>query len=115
MKNELPPAIEMRDLADGLWIWRSKIPFDCGNETLILDPQAKPEDAVEVWERLDVCHPTAVVILKPDHVRDTGLFVPRYNPQALVRDSSFETDVSETNKDPIKPDSHLPRRHHRLV
>jgi hypothetical protein len=83
MKNELPPAIEMRDLADGLWIWRSKIPFDCGNETLILDPQAPPEDAVEVWERLDVCHPTAVVILKPDHVRDTDLLVPRYNPRAF--------------------------------
>ena len=40
MKNELLPAIEMRDVADGLWIWRSKITFDCGNETLILDPQA---------------------------------------------------------------------------
>ena len=81
MNNELPPAIEMRDLADGLWIWRSKIHFDCGNETLILDPQAPPEDAVEVWERLD--HPTAVVILKPDHVRDTDLLVPRYNPRAF--------------------------------
>ena len=53
MKNELLPAIEMRDVPDGSWIWRSKIPFDCGKETLILDPQAPPEDAVEVWERLD--------------------------------------------------------------
>jgi hypothetical protein len=35
----------------------SKIPFDCRSETLILDPQAPPEEAVEVWEGLDVRHP----------------------------------------------------------
>ena len=41
MKNELLPAIEMRDLADGLWIWRSKIPFDCGNETPLWLPEPR--------------------------------------------------------------------------
>ena len=64
---------------------------------------------MEVWERLDVCHPTAVVILKPDHVRNTDLFVPRYNPRAFGPRLFFRDDVSETNQDPIEPGSHLPR------
>ena len=92
MKNDPQLKIEIRDLTTGLWIWRCENPFwkpgvdweplttstcvESEGEILVLDPQAPPEDAVEVWERLDVCHPTAVVILKPDHVRNTDLFVP---------------------------------------
>jgi hypothetical protein len=58
MNNETPPGVEMRDVADGLWIWRFVNPFwkagfdweplttstcvHSGSETLILDPQAPP-------------------------------------------------------------------------
>ena len=40
-----------------------------------IDPLAPPDDADEVWERLDAQPPTMAVILKPDHVRDVDLFV----------------------------------------
>ena len=39
--------------------------------------------AVEVWNRLDARTPTAVVILKPDYVRDVDLFVSRYQVRAF--------------------------------
>jgi hypothetical protein len=54
-----------------------------GGERLVLDPLAPPSDAVEVWNRLDARTPTAVVILKPDHVRDVDLFVSRYQVRAF--------------------------------
>jgi hypothetical protein len=73
-----------------------------------LDPQAPPEDAVEVWERLDACHPTAAVVLKPDHVRDTDLFVRRYSSRAFAPRLFFRDDVPETNLELIEPDSQLP-------
>jgi hypothetical protein len=42
---------------------------------LMLDPLAPPAEAALVWERLDTCPPTAVVVLKPDHVRNVDRFV----------------------------------------
>jgi hypothetical protein len=124
MQNELPRRVEIRDVADGLWIWRLENPFweagfdweplttsTCvvsGGHTLILDPQAPPEDEAEVWERLDESHPTAVVVLKPDHVRDTDLFVRRYHPRAFGPRLFFRDDVPETDLEPIEPGSHLP-------
>jgi hypothetical protein len=43
----------------------------------VLDPLAPPEDATEVWARLDARPPTMAAILKPDHVRDVDVFVQR--------------------------------------
>jgi hypothetical protein len=124
MNNELAPGVEMRDVADGLWIWRFINPFweagfdweplttstcvHSGSETLFLDPQAPPENAVEVWERLDACHPTAMVVLKPDHVRDIDLFVRRYNARAFGPRLFFRDDVPQTDLELIEPGSHLP-------
>jgi glyoxylase-like metal-dependent hydrolase (beta-lactamase superfamily II) len=124
MENELPPEVEMRNVADGLWIWRLENPFweagsdweplttsTCvasGEHTLILDPQAQPEYAAEVWQRLDESNPTAVVVLKPDHVRDTDLFVRRFNCRAFGPRLFFRDDVPETDLEPISPGSHLP-------
>ena len=51
---------------------------DAGGERILLDSLAPPEDAREIWERLDERPPSVVVALKPDHVRDTDLFVRRY-------------------------------------
>ena len=53
------------------------------SEVALLDPLAPPEDATEIWERLDAKPPTLVVVLKPDHVRDTDLFVSRYGARAF--------------------------------
>jgi hypothetical protein len=86
--------VEIRDVAPGLWVWRVEHPrwrpnqgweplvastcVESGGERLLLDPIAPPDDAAEVWKRLDASPPTAVVVLKPDHVRDADLFVRRY-------------------------------------
>src|ERR1700756_3205028 len=99
MKSDSRFDVEIRDVADGLWIWRFENPFwepgfdweplttstcaESGSETLVLDPQAPPPSAAEVWRRLDARPPTAVVVLKPDHVRDTDLFVRRYGSRAF--------------------------------
>ncbi len=76
--------VELRDVAEGLWIWRMEHPkwkrdqgwepivtstvVESKGERLVLDPLAPPESETDVWERLDARPPTAVVVLKPDHV-----------------------------------------------
>jgi glyoxylase-like metal-dependent hydrolase (beta-lactamase superfamily II) len=116
--------VEIRDVAEGLWIWRLKHPhwqpeFDwqplvtctcveSGGETLVLDPLAPPDDATEVWQRLDARPPTAIVVLKPDHVRDVDLFVRRYGCSAFGPDRFCKGDVPETDLKAIFPGSQLP-------
>ena len=118
-----PP--ELRDVAPGLWIWRRKYPgwtpelaswgpevastcVESGGEVALLDPLAPPEDATEIWERLDARPPTMVVVLKPDHVRDVDLFVRRYGARAYGPDVFHRTDVPETDLDWIGPGMELP-------
>jgi glyoxylase-like metal-dependent hydrolase (beta-lactamase superfamily II) len=124
MKNDPQLKIEIRDLTTGLWIWRCENPFwkpgvdweplttskcvESEGEILVLDPQAPPAGAVEVWERLDARRPTAVVVLKPDHVRDTDLFVRRYGSRAFGPRLFFRDDVPETELEPIEPGTRLP-------
>jgi hypothetical protein len=90
--------VELRDVAEGLWIWRMNHPkwkrdqgwepivtstvVESKGERLVLDPLAPPESETDVWERLDVSPPIAIVVLKPDHVRDVDLFVHRYSVRA---------------------------------
>src|SRR5215470_17546808 len=87
--------VELRDIAPGLWIWRLEHPLwkhgqgwepvvtctcvESGGETLVLDPLAPPQEATDLWKLLDARPPTAVVVLKPDHVRDVDLLARRYN------------------------------------
>ncbi len=93
-------SVEVRDVAPGLWLWRRPHPdwspsaaweppvtstcVESRGELLVLDALAPPEDAREVWERLDANPPTVAVVLKPDHVRDVDLFVRRYGCRAFV-------------------------------
>jgi glyoxylase-like metal-dependent hydrolase (beta-lactamase superfamily II) len=83
---------ETREIADGLWLWRREHPewapqvdweplvtsfcVTSAGVTLVLDP-LDPADE-EVWARLDALRPAAAVYLKPDHLRDVGLFRDRY-------------------------------------
>ena len=117
-------SVEVRDVAPGLWIWRAAHPgwragqgwepvvastcVESGGETLVLDPLAPPEDAREVWDRLDARPPTAIVVLKPDHVRDVDVFVRRYGARALGPDRFDRHDIPETELHPIYPGSRLP-------
>ena len=115
---------EIRDVAPGLWIWRRDHPdwaphagwdpqvtstcVESGGEVAILDPLAPPEDATEIWERLDARPPTIAVVLKPDHVRDVDLFVGRYGTRAFGPSLFWPTDVPQTELEPIEPGSELP-------
>jgi hypothetical protein len=116
--------VELRDVAAGLWLWRVAHPawqpdldwgplvastcVESGGETLLLDPLAPPAGAVEVWERLDARPPTAVVVLKPDHVRDVDLFVRRYAAGAFGPSLFWRDDIPETELEPLEPGSELP-------
>src|SRR3989454_10842682 len=116
--------VELRDVAEGLWIWRMTHPkwkrdqawepivtstvVESKGERLVLDPLAPPESETDVWERLDARPPTAIVVLKPDHVRDVDIFVRRYRVPAYGPRLFFRDDVPETKLEPIQPGSHLP-------
>jgi glyoxylase-like metal-dependent hydrolase (beta-lactamase superfamily II) len=117
-------AGEIRDVAPGLWIWRLPHPdwkeglgweqavtstcVESGGEVALLDPLAPPEDATEIWERLDARPPTMVVVLKPDHVRDVDLFVRRYGSRAYGPWLFWRTNVPETELEPVEPGTELP-------
>jgi hypothetical protein len=124
MKQDPQFQVELRDVAAGLWIWRLEHPawkpgqgweplvastcVASGGETLVLDPLAPPADAVEVWERLDARPPTAVVVLKPDHVRHVDLFVRRYGVRAFGPRLFLRDDIPETKLEWIEPGYQLP-------
>jgi hypothetical protein len=113
----------MIDVAEGLWVWRVEHPAwrpgldweplvtstcgESGGEILALDPLAPPAES-DVWQRLDARPPTAVVILKPDHVRDVDLFVRRYGARAFGPRLFWRDDIPETDLVPIEPESVLP-------
>ena len=116
-------AHEIRDVGDGLWLWRLDHPawepglewpptvtstcVESRGEVALLDPLAPPEDS-EVWARLDERPPTMVVVLKPDHVRDVDLFVDRYGARAFGPWLFFRDDVPKTELEAIEPGSELP-------
>ena len=112
------------DVAPGLWVWRLEHPdwgpdvgweplvtstcVESGGEVALLDPLAPPEDATEIWARLDARPPTIAIVLKPDHVRDVDYFVRRYGIRAFGPDVFYRGDVPETELEWIGPGSELP-------
>ncbi|HEY7796052.1 MAG TPA: MBL fold metallo-hydrolase, partial [Gaiellaceae bacterium] len=97
--------------------WPEQVASTCvesRGEIALLDPLAPPEDATDVWERLDAKPPTMVVVLKPDHVRDVDLFVRRYGARAYGPWLYWRTNVPETELEPIEPGVELPGRLHAL-
>jgi glyoxylase-like metal-dependent hydrolase (beta-lactamase superfamily II) len=117
-------ALELIDLAPGLWIWRQEHPawtpgsgwkpavtstcVESGGEIVVLDALAPPEGETEFWQRLDAKPPTVAVVLKPDHVRDVDLFVQRYGLRAFGPDLFFRGDAPETELEWIGEGSELP-------
>ena len=116
--------VELRDVAPGLWIWRLEHPrwragqgweplvtctcVESRGETLVLDPLAPSADATDFWKRLDARPPTAVVVLKPDHVRDVDVFVQRYNIRSFGPRLFFREDIPKTELQFVEPGSQLP-------
>jgi len=117
-------AHEVRDVAPGLWLWRVDHPdwhpdagwgpavsstcVESGGEVALVDPLAPPDDATEIWERIDAKPPTMVVVLKPDHVRDLDLFVRRYGARAFGPDVFHRGEVPETELEWLAPGVELP-------
>ena len=117
-------SVEVRDVAPGLWLWRQPHPdwregYDWEPEvtsfavesrgtSLLLDPLAPPPRAREVWGRLDALNPEAVIILKPDHVRDVDLFVRWYGARAFGPYLFWRNDLPRTELEPVRPGDELP-------
>ncbi len=117
-------ATEIRDLAPGLWIWRTEHPawnedsdweptvtstcVHSGDEVAVLDPLAPRDEGGALWERLAEAPPTMAVVLKPDHVRDVDLFSARYGARAFGPWLYWRDDVPATELEPIEPGSELP-------
>lgn len=118
-----PGRGEVRDVAPGLWIWQTTHPHwmagqgwdpvvsstfvESKSQRLILDPIVPPAGS-QAWKRLERTPPTAVVVLKPDHVRDVDLFAERSGIPALGPDRFLRDEVPETRPEPIFPGSSLP-------
>ena len=115
---------DLIDVVPGLWLWRMPHPawrpgldweplvnstcVESGGEVVLLDPLAPPEDATDVWARIEARPPTVVAILKPDHVRDVDLFVRRYGARGFGPRLYFRDDIPETELEPIWPGEELP-------
>ena len=116
-------AVEIRDVAPGLWLWRQPHPdWSQGSDwepevasfavrsagvSLLLDPLAPPPGAREVWARLHDHAASVVVILKPDHVRDVDLFT-RYGAKPYGPQLYFRTNVPQVELHPVQPGDTLP-------
>jgi hypothetical protein len=117
-------AVEMRDVAPGLWLWRQPHPaWEDGDDwepavasfavrsrgvSLLLDPLAAPPGARDVWERIDADPPSAVVVLKPDHTRDVDLFVRWYGAEAYGPQLYWRDGVPRTELRAVHPGAELP-------
>ena len=117
-------SVEVRDVADGLWLWRQPHPewregddwepevcsfaVESRGELVLLDPLAPPPGAGEVWTRLEARRPTAIVVLKPDHVRDVDLVARWYGVPAHGPWLFWEGDAPKTKLAPVRPGDELP-------
>ena len=117
-------SVEVRDVADGLWLWRQPHPdwsegadwepevasfaVESRGVAYLLDPLAPPPSARAVWDRLEARPPDGVVVLKPDHVRDVDLLVRWYGARAAGPWLFWPGDVPKTELEPIRPGSELP-------
>jgi glyoxylase-like metal-dependent hydrolase (beta-lactamase superfamily II) len=116
-------AVEIRDVAPGLWLWRQPHPdWSQGSDwepevasfavrsagvSLLLDPLAPPPGAREVWARLHDHAANVVVVLKPDHVRDVDLFT-RYGAEPYGPQLYFRTNIPQVELRPVRPGDTLP-------
>ncbi len=117
-------TVEIRDIAPGLWLWRqphweweegadwepevSSFVVESRGEVVLLDPLAPRPSEREVYSRLEAKPPTAVVVIKPDHVRDVDLFVhwygaAAYGPWLFERGAAPVTELT-----PVRPGDELP-------
>jgi hypothetical protein len=112
-------SVEIRDVAPGLWLWRqrhwewregydwepevSSFVVESAGQTVLLDPLAPhPVVGRAVYDRLEVAPPNAIVVLKPDHVRDVDLFVHWYGIEAHGPWLFWKDDMPKTELKPVR-------------
>jgi hypothetical protein len=116
--------VELRDVAEGLWLWRQPHPdwreggdwepevasfaVESRGVRFLIDPLAPPPSAREAWDRLEAFKADSVVILKPDHVRDVDLFVRWYGVRAYGSQLFWRDDIPKTELEPVQPGDELP-------
>lgn len=116
-------SVEIRNVADGLWLWRRRHPAwregedwqgwvssfaaESRGVAMVIDALAPPPDAREACERLDALGPDVALVLKPDHVRDVDLFVRRYGAKAYGPHLFWPGDVPRAELQPIFPGDEL--------
>jgi Metallo-beta-lactamase superfamily len=77
-------------------------------EVVVLDPLAPRPSVEEVSSRLERRAPTAVVVLKPDHVRDVDLFLRWYDAKGYGPYLYWGGEAPKTELQPVQPDDRLP-------
>jgi glyoxylase-like metal-dependent hydrolase (beta-lactamase superfamily II) len=118
------PPVEIRDVADGLWIWRQPHPdwhgqsdweptvtsvaVASGSARILLDALAPPPSEHALWDRIDAFAPDTAIVLKPDHVRDVDLFVRWYGVRAFGPILYWRGDVPKTELEFVRPGDELP-------
>ena len=123
-------AVELRDVADGLWLWRQPpLRLEEGNDwqpevsSFVVEsrgarscstrsPRPRRRRAVAAARRLA---PDAIVILKPDHVRDVDLFARWYDADTYGPMLFWPDDVPHRELEPIDPGLRAARRARRPV
>ena len=116
-------SVEVRDVAPGLWLWRqphwewregddwepevASFVVESRGETILLDPLAPPPSARAVYDRLEARPPTAIVVLKPDHVRDVDVFAQWYRIPAYGPDLFWAEDTPRTKPKAVRPGDEL--------
>jgi hypothetical protein len=117
-------AVEVRDVAPGLWLWRQPHPdwsegsdwepevasfaVESRGVRLLLDPLAPPPAERALWARIDEFRPAVLAVLKPDHVRDVDLFVRWYGARAYGPLLFWRDDIPRTELEPLLPGAELP-------
>jgi glyoxylase-like metal-dependent hydrolase (beta-lactamase superfamily II) len=114
----------IRDVAPGLWLWRVEYPdwrpgvawgpavastcVETEGEVVLVDPLLPAGQVDDVLARLDDSPPTAVAILKPDHVRDVDDVVDRYGARAFGPYLFWRGNIPKTELEPVEPGTVLP-------
>jgi hypothetical protein len=118
-------AVEIRDVAPGLWLWRQPHPdwtsesegwspevtsvaLRCGGAAILLDPLAPPPSARAAWERIEAFAPDTAIVLKPDHIRDVDLFVRWYGVAPYGPSLFWPGDVPRSELTAVHPGDSLP-------
>jgi glyoxylase-like metal-dependent hydrolase (beta-lactamase superfamily II) len=115
-------TVELRDVAEGLWLWRQPHPdwtegggwdplvtsvaVRSRGVSLLVDPLAPPPWERAFWERLEA--PAVVAVLKPDHIRDVDLFVRWYGARAFGPQLYWRGEIPKTELGPLRPGTELP-------